>query len=157
MNNTTKESQPLYPSLSSPTAKEAYPSHEASLSSSPIKQDTQPHEQAPSSSSSAPPSDDSAAKWGTHIMGQPAVPTCHPDNKKAALWGAGDQAQYHHHPYVQFNPVEKSNSPMESILHKFNSWSHKAENMANNIWHNRMFKIYALFSSILLNLHNPYA
>jgi hypothetical protein len=82
MNNTTKESQPLYPSLSSPTAKEAYPSHEASLSSSPIKQDTQAHEQAPSSSSSAPPSDDSAAKWGTHIMGQPAVPTCHPDNKK---------------------------------------------------------------------------
>lgn len=70
-------------------------------------------------------------------MGQPAVPTCHPDNKKAALWGAGDQAQYHHHPYLQIDPIEKSsNSPMESILHKFNGWSNKAETMAHNIWHN---------------------
>ncbi|KAG2411428.1 hypothetical protein I3843_03G003000 [Carya illinoinensis] len=140
MNNPTQESQPLYPSLSSPTAKgstESSHDHQASLSSSPAKQETQPHEPAPSSSS-PPLCEDSSEKWpGTHIMGQPAVPTCHPDNKKAALWGAGDQAQYHHHPYLQFNPIEKSsNSPMESILHKFNSWSSKAESMANNIWHN---------------------
>ncbi|KAL6533534.1 hypothetical protein OROMI_027646 [Orobanche minor] len=26
-------------------------------------------------------------KWGTHVMGTPAVPTCHPNNQKAALWG----------------------------------------------------------------------
>lgn len=73
-------------------------------------------------------------------MGAPAVPTCHPGNQKAALWGAGDHPEYHHHPYLQYTPIEKSNnnrpSPMESILHKFNSWSHKAETTAHNIWHN---------------------
>lgn len=59
--------------------------------------------------------------------------------KKAAMWGAGDQAQYHHHhPYIYYSPTEKSSnsSPMESILNMFNSWSNKAETMANNIWHN---------------------
>ncbi|KAE8689399.1 GEM-like protein 5 [Hibiscus syriacus] len=92
---------------------------------------------APSSSSPPPPADQNSEKWGTHIMGAPAVPTCHPDNKKAAMWGAGDQAQYYHHPYLQYSPVEKSsNSPMESMLQVFNTWSHKAETMANNIWHN---------------------
>ncbi|KAH0969579.1 hypothetical protein GBA52_028505 [Prunus armeniaca] len=72
-------------------------------------------------------------------MGHPAVPTCHPDNKKAALWGAAgtEQAQSFHHPYLQYKPIEKSNnSPMESMLHVFNSWSNRAESMANNIWHN---------------------
>lgn len=72
-------------------------------------------------------------------MGTPAVPTCHPDNKKAALWGAsGEQAQDFHHPYLLYSPVEKSSggSPVESILHVFNSWGNKADNMARNIWHN---------------------
>lgn len=95
----------------------------------------------PSSSSSSmqstPASSGNVEKWGNHVMGAPAVPTCHPDNKKAALWGAGDQAQYHHYPYIQHTPVEKpSNSPMESILNVFNSWSNKAETKANNIWEN---------------------
>lgn len=157
MSSTTKESQPLYPSLSSPTDpssdhKES-PMAPPSLSSSPNKQDTRSHDEvAPPPSSSSPPppphDTDSAEKWpGTHVMGQPAIPTSHPDNKKAALWGAGGpggpSSDDYHHPYLQFNPIEKSNnSPMESILHKFNSWSSKAETMANNIWHNRMFNYY---------------
>ncbi|GLT81617.1 hypothetical protein SLE2022_000580 [Rubroshorea leprosula] len=114
MNGTTaQQPSPLYPTISSPT----------------------PQETA-AASSSQPPSDE---KWGTHVMGAPAVPTCHPDNKKAALWGAAatDQAQYFHHPYLQYSPIEKSNgSPMESILHVFNTWTNKAETMANNVWHN---------------------
>ncbi|KAA8530068.1 hypothetical protein F0562_004777 [Nyssa sinensis] len=91
-------------------------------------------------SSSAPPINDfSSEKWGTHVMGAPAVPTCHPNNQKAALWIAGDQHQYqyHHNPYLQYTPIEKRNTnPMESVLQKFNSWSTKAETTANNIWHN---------------------
>ncbi|KAL4653008.1 hypothetical protein ACB092_01G271000 [Castanea dentata] len=155
-NNTTTESRPLYPTLStvpetnpfyeeessapSPKKQDTTQPHELDPSSfsSPKKQDAQPHELAPSSSSSPQPRDhENAEKWGTHVMGQPAIPTCHPDNKKAALWGAGDEAHNLHHPYLKFDPIEKSsNSPMESILHKFNSWSHKAETMAHNIWHN---------------------
>lgn len=143
--SSNQESPPLYPSLSSP--KESPMA--SPFSSSPNKQEKQSHDElAPSSSSSPPPCNiDSGEKWpGTHIMGQPAVPTSHPDNKKAALFGAGggDQGQqYYHHPYLQVNPVDKpSNSPMESILHKFNSWGKKAETMANDIWHNRMFNSY---------------
>jgi hypothetical protein len=83
--------------------------------------------------------------WGTHMMGAPAVPSSHPDNKKAALQTPSSaheqqpQVQYYQqdHPYVQHSPVQKpSNSPMESILHMFDSWSKKAEATANNIWHN---------------------
>ena len=162
-NNNNTESRPLYPTLStepetnpfykvessSPSQKkqDTQP-HELdpSSSSSPKKQDAQPHELAPSSSSPQPRDHENAEKWGTHVMGQPAIPTCHPDNKKAALWGAGDEAHNLHHPYLQFDPIEKSsNSPMEAILHKFNSWSHKAETMAHNIWHNRMIKFHACF------------
>ncbi|XP_004493008.1 GEM-like protein 5 [Cicer arietinum] len=83
---------------------------------------------------------DGTENWGTHIMGAPAVPSSHPDNKKAAVQtGQQPQFQYyqHDHPYVQHSPVDKpSNSPMESILHMFDSWSKKAEATANNIWHN---------------------
>ncbi|XP_061351018.1 GEM-like protein 5 [Gastrolobium bilobum] len=104
--------------------------------------DTNPF--APSSSSSLPPNQETE-NWGTHIMGAPAVPSSHPDNKKAALRSGGSdqeqpQVHYYHHPvypYVQTSPVDKpSNSPMESILHMFDSWSKKAEATANNIWHN---------------------
>ncbi|KAL2500184.1 GEM-like protein 5 [Abeliophyllum distichum] len=43
----------------------------------------------------------------------------------------------HHSPYVQYSPIERTNSsPLESVLQKFNSWSHKAESTAHNIWHN---------------------
>ncbi|KAK4845723.1 hypothetical protein QYF36_008321 [Acer negundo] len=102
---------------------------------------SQPQTQ-PSSTSSTPSTTENAEKWGTHVMGAPAVPTCHPDNQKAALWGAsGDnqshQQYLHHQPYLQYTPIEKpSSSPMESILNVFNSWSNKAESMANNVWHN---------------------
>ncbi|XWS30556.1 hypothetical protein CRYUN_Cryun24cG0128800 [Craigia yunnanensis] len=137
MNSSSKESQPHYPSISPPTEEDTNPFYQTSA------QEKQPEMQsaAASSSSSPPsppqPSDHNSEKWGTHIMGTPAIPTCHPDNKKAALWGAGDQAQHFHHPYVQYSPVEKSsNSPMESMLQVFNSWSHKAETMGQNIWHN---------------------
>ena len=98
----------------------------------------------PSCSTPQPPAyDESAEKWGTHVMGHPAVPTCHPGNKKAALWGApSEEAQRLHYPYLQYSPVERSNNTSgggggQSILHVFNSWSNKAETMANNIWHNR--------------------
>lgn len=76
-------------------------------------------------------------KWGTHVMGTPAVPTCHPNNQKAALWGAADQKQiqYNHYPYLHYTPIERTTA-MDSVLHKFNSWSRKAETTANNIWHN---------------------
>ncbi|GMP52408.1 hypothetical protein CsSME_00018232 [Camellia sinensis var. sinensis] len=83
-------------------------------------------------------------KWGTHIMGAPAVPTSHPANQKAALWTAGgggggdhSQAQQTNHPYLYYSSVDKPNtttSPMECILHKFNSWSKKAEITSHNIW-----------------------
>jgi hypothetical protein len=168
--SSTQESPPLYPSLSSPTAKEADPSsddHKASpvassLSTPPNKEGTQSHDHKLAPSPSSPPPDDteSAEKWpGTHIMGQPAAPTSHPDNKKAALWGAGggesDEAQNYHHPYLQVNPIEKpSNSPMESILHKFNSWGKKAETIGNNIWHNRTY-IQLLYIYIYM-LHSSY-
>lgn len=78
-------------------------------------------------------------KWGTHVMGTPAVPTCHPSNQKAALWGAADQKQIqsNHYPYLQYTPIQRTTA-MDSVLHKFNSWSRKAESTANNIWHNRI-------------------
>ncbi|KAG5101056.1 hypothetical protein JHK82_046108 [Glycine max] len=77
--------------------------------------------------------------WGTHIMGTPAIPSSHPDNKKAALQPQPVQYYHdqHHHPYVQHSTLDKpSNSPMESILNMFDSWSRKAEATAHNVWHN---------------------
>ncbi|KAL3829441.1 hypothetical protein ACJIZ3_018243 [Penstemon smallii] len=99
------------------------------------------HSQGPSSSTVPPPPahNENAEKWGTHVMGTPAVPTCHPNNQKAALWGVADQKDYqnHHQPYVQYTPIERSsNRPFDSVLQKFNSWSAKAESTAHNIWHN---------------------
>ncbi|KAK6912923.1 GRAM domain [Dillenia turbinata] len=96
-------------------------------------------DQPPLSSTAPRPQDHNqeAERWGTHIMGAPAVPTCHPDNKKAALWAAGDpQHYYHQHPYLQYQPIEKPTSPMESVLQVFNSWTSKTECLARNVWHN---------------------
>lgn len=88
---------------------------------------------------------DTAGKWGTHVMGEPAAPASHPDNQKAAaLWRAGEeqaqgQGQSWQQPYILYSPVDKPNdNPFESVVHMFNSWSHKAESIARNIWHNRM-------------------
>lgn len=111
------------------------------------KQQSEPNYQPSTSTSTSIPVPISGSvaageeKWGTHVMGTPAVPTCHPNNQKAATWDAGDQPQ-NHHPYVQHTPVQKpANSPMESVLRKFNSWSTKAETTAHNIWHNRKSSI----------------
>ncbi|KAK4765470.1 hypothetical protein SAY86_026560 [Trapa natans] len=90
-----------------------------------------------SSSLVHPPPPVQEEKWGTCVMGTPAIPTVHPDNKKAALWGAtGEEAHHHHHPYLQYSQIVRPDggSPMDSMLHTFNSWTKKAETMATNIW-----------------------
>ncbi|CAI0555732.1 unnamed protein product [Linum tenue] len=73
-------------------------------------------------------------------MGAPAAPSSHPDNQKAAaFWGQYNNAhhQQQQHPYLVYSPAEKpAGSPMESILHVFNSWTNKAETLGNNIWNN---------------------
>ncbi|XP_057492798.1 GEM-like protein 5 [Actinidia eriantha] len=145
MNHTSnQESQPHYPSLAAfpmPTSQEPVldqPPPPSSVSPPPYPKETQtPHHAAGPSYSGSPSTSEPAEKWGTHIMGAPAIPTCHPGNKKAALWSADDQPQYLHHPYLHYSPIEKSTtSPMESILQMFNSWSNKAESTAQNIWNN---------------------
>ncbi|EYU31864.1 hypothetical protein ABFS82_06G002100 [Erythranthe guttata] len=95
--------------------------------SEPIKY---PNDDLSSSSSSS----SSAEKWGTNVMGTPAVPTSHPNNQKAAFWGVADPN--HHQPYMQYTPVERSSGPFDSVLQKFNSWTSKADSTAHNIWHN---------------------
>ncbi|KAJ4838541.1 hypothetical protein Tsubulata_004573 [Turnera subulata] len=85
-----------------------------------------------------PASEEETKKWGSHIMGPPAAPTVHPDNQKAALWVAGEHQQIHAQPYVLYDPVEnkqKSRDPFEPVIHMFNTWSKKAETIAQNIWH----------------------
>ncbi|XP_015083541.1 GEM-like protein 5 [Solanum pennellii] len=92
-----------------------------------------------SSSSSDPQAPEmDPKKWGTHIMGPPAVPTCHPDNQKAASWRAEDQREeFQPQPYVVYSPIDKpSNNPLDSVVNVFNSWSNRAENIARNIWYN---------------------
>ncbi|OWM71397.1 hypothetical protein CDL15_Pgr005584 [Punica granatum] len=133
----------LYPPVCAPEPEEKIPVPEKTVSPPPVTATAIP---SSSSSSAPPPPPVEQEKWGTCVMGSPAVPTVHPDNKKAALWGAtGEVAHQHHHPYLQYSPIERpasgqtstgSSSPMENILHTFNSWSNKAETMASNIWHN---------------------
>ncbi|GAA0149450.1 hypothetical protein LIER_36939 [Lithospermum erythrorhizon] len=91
-------------------------------------------------------SNEEMKKFGTHIMGQPAAPTSHPDNQAAASWTAAGDDQHHHQeyhqqfnnhqPYVVYSPVDKPTDPVQSVCHMFNSWSNKAETIARNIWHN---------------------
>lgn len=82
------------------------------------------------------------AKWGTKQMGPPAAPSVHPENQRAALWNPrGDDERP---PYVlEREPVSRplgggggGGSPMETILDLFNSWTKKAEDLAQNIWNN---------------------
>ncbi|XP_059656584.1 GEM-like protein 5 [Cornus florida] len=126
MTGTPEENQPHQPHPSSPhKADQSEKSHQIPITGE---------------SASAPftSTDEDTKKWGTHIMGPPAVPTIHPDNQKAALWGADDhQRSLHHQPYLQYSPVDKPNTnPLEPVIHMFNSWSSKAETVARNIWHN---------------------
>lgn len=106
-----------------------------------------------STSSSEVPSEEKE-KWGTHVMGSPAVPTAHPANQHAAAFWTAQKLPHHqqqqpnnNNPYVYSDSTafgstarpsagSSGGSPMESILQKFNSWSRKAEITANNIWHN---------------------
>ncbi|KAH6766566.1 GRAM domain family protein [Perilla frutescens var. hirtella] len=138
MSGQNQESQPIqYPDISSSTAHPPPPP--SSENPPPYMEEMKPNPfPGPSSSSSS--SSENAEKWGTHVMGTPAVPTCHPNNQKAALWGVADQKEYqnHHQPYVQYTPIERNTNsgPFDSVLQKFNSWSAKAETTANNIWHN---------------------
>lgn len=89
-------------------------------------------------------------KWGTHVMGAPAVPASHPANQHAAAYWTNNNNN--HNPYVyndqsstttqppptytNASSSSSNTSPMESILQKFNSWGRKAEITANNIWRN---------------------
>ncbi|KAF8408468.1 hypothetical protein HHK36_007622 [Tetracentron sinense] len=123
MNATTEETQPQQASSSSPATREAEPC--SSLSTTEETQSRLP----------SPESDEGVEKWGTHIMGPPAVPTSHPNNQKAALWSVDDQQQ--HTTYLQCSLVNKpTTNPIEPVLYVFNSWSRKAETMARNIWQN---------------------
>lgn len=95
--------------------------------------------QPPSSSTEPQVSDQKSEKWGTHIMGPPAPPSSHPNNQKAALWSAEEhQGGPYQQPYVQYTPVDqkRSSNPIEPAINAFNSWSHKAETLARNIWQN---------------------
>lgn len=138
--NNNQESQPIqYPDISSSTPPPPPPPSSVSPPPQPYGHETTPNPlPGPSSSATASPAHDE--KWGTHVMGTPAVPTCHPNNQKAALWGVADQKDYqnHHQPYIQYNPINTNTNSSGSVLQKFNSWSAKAEVTANNIWHNRM-------------------
>ncbi|XP_012452314.1 GEM-like protein 5 [Gossypium raimondii] len=88
----------------------------------------------PRSSSS---SEEDTKQWGTHVMGQPAVPVVHPDNQKAALWVAGDHQQIHELPYLVYTPAEKpTQNSFELVINVFNTWSRKAETVARSVWHN---------------------
>lgn len=110
------------------------------MTGKPEEPQTNPPPPPPSSSyPTKSKSDEDTKKWGTHIMGPPAVPTAHPDNQKAATWSAADHQQLFHqqHPYLQYSPVDKpSNNPFEPVIDMFNSWSKKAETVARDIWHN---------------------
>ncbi|KAH7859231.1 hypothetical protein Vadar_033427 [Vaccinium darrowii] len=116
------------------------------MTGTPDEPQTNPPPQQPSSaaaaaapSASSPPSDEDAKKWGTHIMGPPAIPTVHPDNQKAATWSAADHQQFFqsNHPYLQYSPVENpTNNPFEHVVNMFSSWCTTAETIARNIWHN---------------------
>ncbi|XP_071693818.1 GEM-like protein 5 [Rutidosis leptorrhynchoides] len=93
----------------------------------------------PESSSPSKTQPEYTEKWGTHVMGQPAIPTTHPDNQKAATWNAEDHQQIYHQqsPYLVYTPVDKPvTNPLEPVIHLFNSWTAKADSIARNIWHN---------------------
>lgn len=120
------------------------------------------HPEASGTAAAQPPSsEEETKKWGTHIMGAPATPAVHPDNQQAALWQAQGPSQqyYNHQPYVVRSPVEKpSENPFEFVVNVFNSWSHRAEEISSNIWHNCkplinppfLLLVSVLFSIILL-------
>ncbi|CAI0555731.1 unnamed protein product [Linum tenue] len=105
--------------------------HSSSSSTSSPAPVSQAHQQ-PTAAAASP-----AEQWGTYVMGAPAAPSSHPDNQKAAAQYNNAHHQQQQHPYLVYSPAEKpAGSPMESILHVFNSWTNKAETLGNNIWNN---------------------
>lgn len=75
-------------------------------------------------------------KWGTKIMGAPAAPSAHPHNQEAAMWTAPMENPTPSSYIVKPSPVHHSKNPLESVLHSFNKWTKKAENLASNVWTN---------------------
>jgi hypothetical protein len=131
------ESKPnLYPSVDSSLQEETNPFYQSAPQPPSA---AAPAGVSPSTTTTSPPEN---PFWGTHVMGTPSVPSSNPENKKAAALyggsaGAGAGVADNNNPYLQYAPIEKAgNSPLESVLHVFNSWSNKAETLANNIWHN---------------------
>ncbi|KAI3862551.1 hypothetical protein MKX03_037655 [Papaver bracteatum] len=72
--------------------------------------------QPPQPSTSTYPSqplDENVEKWGTHVMGAPAIPSSHPNNQKAASQWSGQD----HHPYVQYTLSKNHlNHPWNQLL-----------------------------------------
>lgn len=75
-------------------------------------------------------------KWGTKVMGAPAAPSVHPHNQEAAMWTSPVEHPTPSSYIVQPSPVQHSKNPMDSVLHSFNKWTKKAENLASNVWTN---------------------
>ncbi|CAA6660012.1 unnamed protein product [Spirodela intermedia] len=75
-------------------------------------------------------------QWRTRHMGPPAAPSAHPHNQQAA--SAIPAHEDVPPPYLlDRTPVDKStNSPMETILDYFNTWTAKTETLATNVWFN---------------------
>jgi len=81
-------------------------------------------------------SEQESRKWGTKVMGAPAAPSAHPHNQEAAMWTAPVEHPTPSSYIVKPSPVQHSKNPMESVLHSFNKWTKKAENLASNVWTN---------------------
>jgi hypothetical protein len=75
-------------------------------------------------------------KWGTKVMGAPAAPSAHPQNKEAATWTAPAEHPTPSSYIVQPSPVQHSKCPLNSAQHCFNKWTKKAENLASEVWTN---------------------
>ncbi|KAJ6837131.1 putative GEM-like protein 5 [Iris pallida] len=77
------------------------------------------------------------ALLGTKQMGPPSAPAAHPQNGLAARLGP-ERGERNESPYVLWGEPAKNQkpSPMEHILEAFNSWTHKAETLASNVWGN---------------------
>ncbi|KAM7267943.1 hypothetical protein ACFE04_010109 [Oxalis oulophora] len=139
---TTTNQGGLYPSVSSSLPEQINPFHQSSSQPPPSQHQPPAPQQPPPQQPPATAAENQF--WGTHVMGTPAIPSSNPENKKAASLysgGGGSSGEAHQaqsNPYLQCSPTEKpgGNSPLESVLHVFNSWSNKAETLANNIWHN---------------------
>lgn len=79
--------------------------------------------------------DKDSRKWGTKVMGPPAVPSAHPQNQEAATWTTPAENPIHNSYIVQPAPMD-SKSPIKSVHHCFNKWAKKAESLSSEVWTN---------------------